>query len=164
MVDSLWEVDACIPPWSEARLLCLLRVDCFCIGAWQQLWLRGHWVEEVEIPQWCWENVLCLWCVMTGCWLGTGQNGWCRQRDGQLDHHTQKQSGTEGNLACEFWVAHRREVYEYFWEEVKIISCFVNYVLGVHVFYESACIIDYCICSVVGDWFVCYSLVSVRGS
>ena len=30
----------------------------------------------------------------------------------------------------------------------------VNYVLGMHILYESACIIGYCTCWVVRQWFV----------
>ena len=28
-----------------------------------------------------------------------------------------------------------------------------------YIFYESACIIDYCICWVVGEWFVCIAVL-----
>ena len=121
VVGSLREVDARNPPWSEVQLLYLLCAEYLCIRTWHQLWPRGHWVEEEEVVQWRWENVLYLWCVMADCWIGARWNGWCRQRDGQLDHPTQKQLGREDSLACEFWVAHKREVYEYFWEVVKIL-------------------------------------------
>ena len=30
-----------------------------------------------------------------------------------------------------------------------------------YIFYESACIIDYCTCCVVGEWFVCIAVVQV---
>ena len=114
VVRSLWVVAACILPWSESRILCLLCVECLCIGTWHQLWARWHWVERVGVLQWGWENDLCLWRVMGGCWLKARWNGWCRQRHGQLDHHTQKQYGGEDSLAFKFWVAHRTEVCGYF--------------------------------------------------
>ena len=113
-VDSLWVVGACILTWSESPLQYLLRMECLCIGTWHQLWPRGHWVGVVGVFHWGWENVLFLWCMMGGCYLGAGWNGWYRQRDGQLDHHAQKQQGEEGILVCEFWVAHCREVCGYF--------------------------------------------------
>ena len=31
----------------------------------------------------------------------------------------------------------------------------MSYVLETHILYKSACIIGYCTCWVVGDWFVC---------
>ena len=31
-----------------------------------------------------------------------------------------------------------------------------------YIFYESACIIDYCTCWVVGEWFVCTAALLVR--
>ena len=66
-VDSLWEVGACILPWSESRLLFLLRVECLFIGTWHHLWPRGHLVGGVGVSQWGWKNVLYLWCGMEGC-------------------------------------------------------------------------------------------------
>ena len=30
-----------------------------------------------------------------------------------------------------------------------------------YIFYESACIIDYCTCWVVGEWFVCTTILKV---
>ena len=90
-IGTLWVVGACIFfPWSESQLLCLLCVECLCIRTWHQLWPRGHWVVGVGVFQWGWENVLCFWCVMGGCYLGPRWNGWCRQWEGQLGHHNQK--------------------------------------------------------------------------
>ena len=37
----------------------------------------------------------------------------------------------------------------------------VNYVLGMHTLYDSVCIIDYCTCWVVGEWFVCSVVLQV---
>ena len=33
--------------------------------------------------------------------------------------------------------------------------------LGIYIFYESACIIDYCTCWVGGEWFVCIAVLHV---
>ena len=37
----------------------------------------------------------------------------------------------------------------------------MNYVLGMYILNESACIIDYCTCWVVGEWFVCFAVLYV---
>ena len=42
VVDILWVVAACILPWSESRLLCLLCVECLCI------WKRWEFFNEVK--------------------------------------------------------------------------------------------------------------------
>ena len=51
-VDSLWVVAACILPWSESRLLCLLQVEYLRIGTWHQLWPKGHWLGGVGVFKW----------------------------------------------------------------------------------------------------------------
>ena len=33
--------------------------------------------------------------------------------------------------------------------------------LGMYVFYASSCVIDYCICWVVAEWFVCFTVLKV---
>ena len=38
---------------------------------------------------------------------------------------------------------------------------YVKYVLRMYIFYESACIIDYCTCWIVGEWFVCIAISQV---
>ena len=67
-------------------------------------------------------------------------------RDGQLDHHILKQQGGESSLVCVFLVTHRTEVCVYSWEAVEFDGGRVYYVLGMHTVYESASIMDHCVC------------------
>ena len=90
-VDGLWVVGACILLGKDSCLLCFLRVECLCIGTLHQLSPGGYWVKGVGHFQWGWENVLYFGRVMVGWHLAAGWNGWCRQRDGELEHHTKKQ-------------------------------------------------------------------------
>ena len=52
-----------------------------------------------------------------------------------VDHHTLKQQGGECSLACEFWVARRKEVCGYFQWAVNILlwPCQCIYSMRVHV-------------------------------
>ena len=35
----------------------------------------------------------------------------------------------------------------------------LSILLGMYIFYEGACIIDYCTCWVVGEWFICIAVL-----
>ena len=51
-----------------------------------------------------------------------------------------------------------------FRRQYKFHAGLVNYILGMHILYESVCIIGYWTCWVVGEWFVCIVVYLVRQS
>ena len=63
-----------------------------------------------------------------------------------MNHHILKQQGGEGSFVWVFLVIHRIEVCVYFWETVELQCGHVYYLLGMHIVYDTASIMDYYLC------------------